>query len=127
MTRYKAGVCAGEGCTRHVPVQEGQAAPHCVDCSLKVGDWHDAQDALANAWAEQCDPVDHPEHYQSEDGIECIDATRAALGLEGFVAHCRGTAIKYAWRSGKKAKHAEDLRKAAWYLTRAAEALDDQA
>lgn len=70
------------------------------------------------------DNVNSPEHYQSEDGIECIDAIRAALGKEGFISHCRGTAIKYAWRSGKKANHAEDLRKAAWYLEKAASELD---
>lgn len=69
------------------------------------------------------DNVNHPDHYQSDNNVECIDAIRAALGLEGFVAHCRGTAIKYAWRSGKKANHAEDLRKGAWYLNRAAEEL----
>lgn len=70
------------------------------------------------------DNVNSPEHYQSEDGIECIDAIRAALGKDGFISHCRGTAIKYAWRSGKKANHAEDLRKAAWYLEKAASELD---
>lgn len=70
------------------------------------------------------DMVNNPSHYQSDSGIECIDAIRAALGRDGFVAHCRGTAIKYAWRSGKKAAHAEDLRKAAWYLERAAQALE---
>lgn len=71
------------------------------------------------------DNVNHPQHYQSDNGIECIDAIRAALGLDGFVAHCRGTAIKYAFRAGKKQAHAEDLRKAAWYLNRAANALDE--
>ena len=70
------------------------------------------------------DNVNHPEHYQSDSGIECIDAIRAALGSDGFVSHCRGTAIKYAWRSGKKQEHAEDLRKAAWYLIKAAEELE---
>lgn len=40
------------------------------------------------------------------------------------MAHCRATAIKYAWRAGLKDKHAEDLRKGAWYLIRAAEVLD---
>lgn len=70
------------------------------------------------------DAVNHPEHYQSESGIECIDAIRASLGLDGFVAYCRGNAIKYSWRSGKKSEHAEDLRKAAWYLERAAKELD---
>lgn len=73
------------------------------------------------------DNVNHPRHYQSDTGIECIDAIRAALGLEGFIAHCRGTAIKYAWRSGDKDERAysEDLRKGAWYLNRAAHELEN--
>lgn len=70
-------------------------------------------------------PVTHPSHYQSDNGIECIDAIRAALGREGFIAHCRGTAIKYAWLSGKKAAHAEDLRKACVYLEWAAKAIEE--
>lgn len=71
------------------------------------------------------DPVSRPAHY-ADGTIECIDAIRAALGDDAFVAYCRGTAMKYAWRSGKKANHAEDLRKGAWYLTRAAETLEAQ-
>ena len=69
------------------------------------------------------DPVTRPAHYTA-GAVECIDAIRAALGDEGFVAYCRGAAIKYAWRSGRKANHAEDLRKGAWYLLAAADALD---
>ena len=68
---------------------------------------------------EEPDMVNHPPHYQA-DGIECIDAIRASLGLDGFVAYCRGNAIKYSWRAGKKGETAQDLRKAAWYLNRAA-------
>lgn len=68
-------------------------------------------------------PVNHPAHYTA-GGVECIDAIRAALGDDGFVAYCRGNAMKYAWRSGLKAEHAEDLRKGAWYLLRAAHTLD---
>lgn len=71
------------------------------------------------------DMVNHPPHYQT-GGIECIDAIRAALGLEGFVAYCRGNAIKYSWRAGKKDETAQDLRKAAWYLNRAASELEKQ-
>lgn len=70
------------------------------------------------------DNVNKPTHYQSQDGLECIDAIRAALGPEGFVAYCRGTAMKYTWRSGKKQAHAEDLRKACVYLNWAAEELE---
>lgn len=69
------------------------------------------------------DNVNHPPHYTSGP-IECINAIRAALGDEAFLAYCRGTAIKYAWRAGRKAAHAEDLRKGAWYLTRAADVLE---
>ena len=44
----------------------------------------------------------HPTHYQTEDGIECIDAIRAMLGSEGFIAYCRGNIMRYNWRCGKK-------------------------
>lgn len=30
------------------------------------------------------DMVNHPPHYQSENGVECIDAIQAALGGDGF-------------------------------------------
>jgi hypothetical protein len=71
------------------------------------------------------DPVNNPAHYTA-GSVECIDAIRAALGDEAFVAFCRGQAIKYAWRAGLKEKHAEDLRKGAWYLERAAGVLDER-
>lgn len=63
------------------------------------------------------DMVNHPPHYQSDNGIECIDAIRAVLGHDGFVSYCTGNAIKYLWRD--KTDRVEDLRKAAWYLNRA--------
>ena len=70
------------------------------------------------------DMVNHPPHYQSDNGIECIDAIRAALGREGFIAYCRGNAMKYVWR--EKVNAAEDLRKADWYLERAASELEQR-
>jgi hypothetical protein len=69
------------------------------------------------------DMVNHPPHYTA-GGIECIDALEAALGVDGLVAYCRGAAIKYAWRAPLKGAAAEDLRKGAWYLMRAADALE---
>jgi hypothetical protein len=65
----------------------------------------------------QADPVNHPPHYNAGD-IECIDAIRAALGREGFIAYCRGNAIKYLWRCEYK-NGVEDWRKADWYINRA--------
>jgi hypothetical protein len=72
------------------------------------------------------DMVNAPRHYASEDGLQCWQAQLAAVGRTGYVAHCRATAIKYAWRAGDKdpRAEAEDLRKAAWYLLKAAEVLE---
>lgn len=67
--------------------------------------------------------VDHPSHYQGANGIEAIDAIYSALGLEGTVEFCRGNALKYLLRAGKKGLFVEDIKKAAWYLNWIAEHL----
>jgi hypothetical protein len=65
------------------------------------------------------DMINHPPHYRREDsGIECIDAIRAALGREGFIAYCKGQVLKYNWRAGLKGDACEDAKKAAWYQAR---------
>ena len=64
--------------------------------------------------------VNHPSHY-TQGAVECIDALQSALGDEAFVAYCRASAMKYLWRTGKKGPAETDLRKAAWYVTRALE------
>jgi hypothetical protein len=64
------------------------------------------------------DPIEAPAHYRQGE-VECIDAIRAALGPDGFVAFCRGNVIKYTWRAGRKGNPAECLGKARWYAARA--------
>ncbi len=58
------------------------------------------------------DQVNHPPHYKLAGG-EAIEIT------EQF-NFCRGNALKYIIRAGKKdpAKEVEDLNKAIWYLDR---------
>jgi len=58
------------------------------------------------------DQVNHPPHYKLAGG-EAIEIT------EQF-NFCRGNALKYIIRAGKKdpAKEVEDLKKAIWYLDR---------
>lgn len=69
------------------------------------------------------DMVNHPPHY-TKGQVECIDAIQSALGDEAFVSYCRGQALKYVWRTGNKWDAAEDMRKAIWYLNKAAELLE---
>ena len=66
----------------------------------------------------ESDPINHPDHYQSESGIECIDAIRAALTPEEFRGYCKGAALKYIWRERKKGGD-ESLGKGVWYLNEA--------
>lgn len=95
----------------------------------KAPDWAKERtysyESVKRSPVEIIDLVNHPAHYQSGAGIECIDAIHAALGDDGFVAHCRGTAMKYVFRAGKKGSAAEDLRKSAWYLDRAARVVEN--
>ncbi len=63
------------------------------------------------------DDVSKPAHYNLTDGIECIDYIKQVLGLQGFVAYCRGNVMKYNHRAAyKNASPVEDLKKAAQYL-----------
>lgn len=61
------------------------------------------------------DMVNHPPHYQSETGIECIDSIRAQLTDEEFRGYCKGNCIKYIWREKQKGGN-ESVKKAVWYL-----------
>jgi hypothetical protein len=62
------------------------------------------------------DLVNAPPHYRQGD-IECIDAIRSALTDEEFRGYVKGNSMKYLWREKHKGGD-EDLKKAAWYLSR---------
>lgn len=61
------------------------------------------------------DDVSHPAHY-NQGGVEAIDAIKAALGEEGFLAFCHGSALKYLLRAKYKDDYAKDLNKATVYI-----------
>lgn len=72
--------------------------------------------------SDEVDMVNHPPHYaETVPGIETIEVT------EHFNFN-RGNAIKYIWRAGAKDKDAEiqDLKKAAWYINREIEKLENE-
>lgn len=60
--------------------------------------------------------VSHPDHYQSETGLEVIDVIEAfTFDLKGIEAVDTGNALKYLCR-WKKKNGLQDLEKAKWYL-----------
>ena len=58
--------------------------------------------------------VDHPDHYQTESGIEAIEVIEAFFPDSFHL----GNVFKYLARAGRKGDRLEDLQKAAWYLWR---------
>jgi hypothetical protein len=67
------------------------------------------------------DPVHNPSHYKS-GGIEVIDV------IEAFDLNFRlANVIKYVLRAGRKGDMLQDLEKAAWYLDREIDKLEDKA
>lgn len=61
--------------------------------------------------------VKHPEHYQSNSGLECKDVIKAMTeNMSGPVAFHLGNAIKYLWRFTKKGTPIQDLQKAKEYI-----------
>lgn len=68
----------------------------------------------------QNDVVDHPAHYTQYKGVEVIQLTEQ-------MNFNRGNAVKYIARAGLKdpSKEIEDLKKAAWYIEREINRLQD--
>lgn len=72
----------------------------------------------ADATIYECDDkmVSHPDHYQSNKGLEVIDVLEAFTdGLQGIEATDTGNVLKYMCR-WKKKNGLQDLKKAMWYL-----------
>ena len=63
------------------------------------------------------DMVSNPSHY-ADSAIECMDSIAASMSRDAFLGYLKGNVQKYVWRYEKKAKPAEDLKKARWYLER---------
>ena len=55
------------------------------------------------------DLVNHPPHYESRSGVECIDVVR-------HLPFSLGNCVKYVWRYNEKWNPKEDLDKSLWYL-----------
>ncbi len=69
--------------------------------------------------------VNHPAHYGGDTPYEVIKVLEHWLTPEQFLGFCRGNAIKYLARAGKKGSGtaAQDLEKARWYQQKEIEIL----
>ena len=72
------------------------------------------------------DEVERPFHYNTGDGIECIDYIKQVLKVDGFIAYCRGNVHKYLHRADYKGNPTQDLEKARYYLDKAIESMKEK-
>lgn len=68
--------------------------------------------------------VDHPSHYQSEHGMECIDEMVLVFGVEAVKHFCLCNVWKYRFRQSSK-NGQEDMDKAHWYMAKYKELTDN--
>ena len=94
---------------------------YCKECEALLDD-----DGVCGECSvpEQYNNVDKPFHY-NQAGIECIEYIKQVLGLDGFIAYCRGNVMKYNHRAFYKGNPTEDMAKAEQYLKWANETLKE--
>ena len=61
------------------------------------------------------DKVNHPQHYNRKNAMECIDEMILVFGEEAVKHFCLCNAWKYRYRAADK-NGEEDLKKSDWYL-----------
>ena len=83
---------------------------------------------IVGAHTEEVDMVNHPPHYKLSNGMESIDVIRAVLTPEEYRGWCKGNALKYQFRAGKKdpTKLVQDYEKTQWFLQELVEVLADE-
>lgn len=59
--------------------------------------------------------VNHPEHYNREGSMECIDEMVKVFGVEAVKNFCLLNVWKYRYRAASK-NGEEDLKKSDWYM-----------
>ena len=104
-----------------VPDDYGVTREHgvCRDCLKKIG--YEYSDSAAPV-EKNSDMVNHPDHYKTANGVECIDVIEEFLTPDEFRGYLKGQVLKYLFRAGKKdpAKKSEDYEKAGWYVRKLA-------
>lgn len=74
------------------------------------------------------DAVHSPKHYKLRGlDIESVDVIKAVLSDEEYCGWCKGNALKYLFRAGKKDDEVQDLSKCDVYVNWAIKAMDQKA
>lgn len=89
---------------------------YCEDCVMEKYDKGELDKMFVKTEGTQKEAVNHPLHYGGDTPYECIKVLRSWLSEEEYRGFCRGNALKYLCRVGKKDEAVQELKKARFYL-----------
>lgn len=69
--------------------------------------------------------INRPAHYTA-GGLEAQDVMRAKLNKVEWQGYLKGSCLKYLLRANFKEEHDTDIRKAAWFMARLEETIDER-
>jgi len=69
--------------------------------------------------------VNHPNHYGGDTTYECIKVLKNWMTKDEYIGFCKGNALKYLCRSGKKDEILQEYNKAKWYLEKMIECMGE--
>lgn len=81
---------------------------------------------MVSASNDSIEMVNHPQHYNREGGMECLDEMLMVFGREATMHFCLLNAWKYRYRAGSKWDGSEDLAKSDFYIKKYKELLDEK-
>lgn len=82
----------------------------CVSCSKSTSHFEPKEH-------DEIDMVNHPQHYNRDGAMECIDEMIAVFGKDIVACFCLCNVWKYRYRASDKG-HEEDLSKSDYYMAK---------
>lgn len=96
---------------KEIPNRDGYVTFYLGNKKIISKKWVTLQDCVEN------DAVRSPKHYKLPGlNIESVDVLRSVLTPEEFKGFCRGNALKYLIRAGRKDSELQDIKKAGVYI-----------
>lgn len=108
------------------PKEEKEHSSNCTisskECDKAVTNGNYGLKEISN---DEIDMVNHPQHYNREGAIECIDEMITVFGKEIVACFCLCNTWKYRYRASEKG-HKEDLDKSDYYMSKYKELITER-
>lgn len=108
---------------RYVPKDE--SADCTISCKECNKDFTNEDYGFKEISKDEIDMVNHPQHYNRDRAMECIDEMIAVFGKDIVACFCLCNVWKYRYRASYKG-HEEDLSKSDYYMAKYKELITER-